>query len=485
MHSTYTVKSGNTLGYIFTKAKKEDSDLTWEVFIKANKQIKNLDKIKVGDTINIPASKKPAGSTSAEPKEGKCGNEFTYVPIGRNATATPVSCTVNGKSSPSLEANQTYTMEREKIEESQQGSVDITVNGKKVVAVDELAKHKKYITTHKDIKVAITLMDKELLSPALEPVIKLPEFRSPDQQATMTSEEMVYTQEHGRNASSILELMGLKEENQIVAMEMPSLEGESIAKKQVIDIESPTVTWEQKKKIVHDLLSTVRFDGLILPAALAMGDLTSGTEKAIIMDAIRGIKNSGWNGKFYVNINKAGRIEIVFKGWAELREHLKFTHILATDKRVSALGASAQVSKLSSKALANSANPFKSTPFGLLIVGFMDVTEWYTSEKPWQDNYSDLFAMLGVDIVKLGIATAVGVAAGAVAIGIFAASAGVVILTVLVAGVGISYVLERVDSSLGITQSVKDGLNDVEKYIEENYKAAQPYKSGAPAWLLR
>jgi hypothetical protein len=484
MSSTYTVKSGDSLGYIFLKAKKDDGELTWKRFKNANSNIKNPDKIKVGDIINIPTSKKHAGSTSAAPKEGKCGNEFTYTPIGRNATTTSVSCAVNGKSSPSLEANKTYINEREKIEESQQGSVDITVDGKKVTAVEELAKYKKHITTHKDVKVAITLIDKELLTPAINP-IQIPEFRSPDHQATMTPSEMTQSHMHGQNANSVLELMGLKEENQIVAMEAPSLQGESIAKKKILDIESNEVTWEQKKKIVHDLLSTVRFDGLMLPSALVMGDLLTGTEKAIIVDAIRGLKNRGWNGKFYVNINKAGRMELVFKGWAHFRKYLNFTHILTTDARVSALGAAAEVSKGSVKSLAGAANPFKSAPFGILIVGSMDVVEWATAEDPY-NNLSDLFAMLGVDLVKFGLASAGGVAIGAALIFFFPEMlVGVAIISVLAGGVGVSYALERIDTAFGITQSAKDGLNALEKKIEDNYKAPQKYRAGVPIWMMK
>jgi len=446
----------------------------------------NIGKI-VGDIINIPSSKKPAGSTSAEPKEGKCGNEFTYTPIGRNATTTSVSCAVNGKSSPSLEANKTYINEREKIEESQQGSVDITVDGKKVTAIDELAKYKKHITTHKDVKVAITLIDKEWLVPAIE----LHDFRTPNQQATTTKEGLKHSRQNGRNENSLLEFMGLKEENQIVAMEAPSLNGEKIAKKKVLDIESSEVTWEQKKKIVHDLLSTVRFDGFILPSALVAGDLLTGTEKAILVDAIRGLKNHGWNGKFYVNINKAGRMELVFKGWAHFRKHLNFTHILTTDTRVSALGAAAEVSKGSVKSLAGAANPFKSAPFGILIVGSMDVVEWATAEDPY-NTLSDLFSMLGVDLVKFGLASAGGAIAGAIAISAISAiaatatvSAGFVILSVLVGGVVVSYALERIDTAFGITQSAKDGLNALEKKIKDNYEAPQQYKSDVPAWMMR
>ncbi len=40
-------------------------------------------------------------------------------------------------------------------------------------------------------------------------------------------------------------------------------------------------------------------------------------------------------------------------------------------------------------------------------------------------------------------------------------------------------------TKLGVTQAAKDGLNDVEKYIEEHYKAPQKYISDVPAWMMR
>jgi hypothetical protein len=154
------------------------------------------------------------------------------------------------------------------------------------------------------------------------------------------------------------------------------------------------------------------------------------------------------------------------------------------------LSTAAEVSKGSVKSLVGAANPFKSAPFGILIVGSMDVAEWTTSEDPF-NNLSDLFAMLGVDLVKFGLASAGGVAAGALLIAmspiIFGTTAtvGAVILTVLGAGIGVSYALELIDASYGVTQSAKDGLNTLEKQIEDNYTPPQRYRSDVPAWLLR
>jgi hypothetical protein len=92
--------------------------------------------------------------------------------------------------------------------------------------------------------------------------------------------------------------------------------------------------------------------------------------------------------------------------------------------------------------------------------------------------------MLGVDLVKFGLASAVGVVAGVGAIAL-SATAGVVIVSVLIGGVLTSYALEIIDAKYGITQSAKDGLNTLEKQIEDNYTPPQRYRSDVPAWLLR
>jgi len=38
---------------------------------------------------------------------------------------------------------------------------------------------------------------------------------------------------------------------------------------------------------------------------------------------------------------------------------------------------------------------------------------------------------------------------------------------------------------LPITQSAKDGLNALEKKIEDNYEAPQKYKSDVPVWMMK
>jgi len=120
----------------------------------------------MSDNIYINAKPKAnKGSVTAEPKEGKCGNEFIYMPLGKEAEKMQVKCKVNGKSSPALESEQLYVLERENIEESQQGSLEVNIDGENIALIKELSKYKDKINRHKDIKVNIITIDKSLLEP--------------------------------------------------------------------------------------------------------------------------------------------------------------------------------------------------------------------------------------------------------------------------------------------------------------------------------
>ena len=117
------------------------------------------------DTYINPKPKINKGSITAEPKEGKCGNEFIYMAVGKEAEKMQIKCKVNGKSSPALESEQLYVLEREGIEESQQGALEVAINGENITLMKELSQYKEKISRHKDIKVNITAIDKSLLEP--------------------------------------------------------------------------------------------------------------------------------------------------------------------------------------------------------------------------------------------------------------------------------------------------------------------------------
>ena len=113
----------------------------------------------------------------------------------------------------------------------------------------------------------------------------------------------------------------------------------------------------------------------------------------------------------------------------------------------------------------------------LFVLGF-ETTKWFLSEKPWQDNFSDLFIGLGTTTVKFAaagvVATVIGglIAGSAIAAGTIFATAGAVTLVAIVGTIGIGILLDMADEHWGITQSLKDGWNKhVEPKLEEAEKS--------------
>ena len=473
MSSTYIVQSGDVLGKIFQQAHNDDKDLTWKEFLDANPTVKkNPDKIFIGDSINIPNVKKSSSSTSADPKEGKCGNEFTFHPRGKASSAIEVNCSVNGKKSPTLEADKTYINEQEKPEDSQSGTVEITINGKTTVLVEDLEVLKKKITKHKDIKIDITMFDNDVLIPA-----QLPEFRSLDNHVTMTPTE-IYTSQS--NKQNILESFGFTSETTETGVIIEASVKNAIMNT-VQNIEE--VDWKIQRDIVYGILSSFQFDGIYLPVTLATKDLLTGAERKILQDVITGLMSGEWNGKFKVSSAKTGGQLITFMGWSGARGYLNMTRIKASNAKIGSLGLAVAASGGSGKAYAEATGILgQGSKFNVLIVASAEVLEWLLSEDPMH-NLSDLFIGMTTTLVKFAIA-GVGGAAVAAAIVFFSTeiAAGIVVFIVIAGPVIIGIGLEWFDSSLGITQSLKDGWNKIEEKLVA--KPSDYHASGVPNWLL-
>ena len=458
MSSTYIVRGGDTLGQIFQQAHNDNKDLTWKEFLDANPTLKkNPNKIFVGDSINIPNPKKQSGSTSAEPKEGKCGNEFTFKPRGRNATFMQISCSVNSKKSPPLEADKMYVNEQEKLEDSQSGTVEITTNGKTTVLVEDLGVLKEKITKHKDIKIDLTMFDNDVLVP-----VQLPQFHSADNHATKQS-----------NLESFGFTSGTAETGVIIEASV-----KNVIMNTVQNIEE--VDWKIKRDIVYGILSSFQFDGVYLPATLAAKDLLTGAERKILKDAITGIMSGGWNGRFKVSSSKTGGQLITFMGWPGARGYLNMTNIKASNAKVGSLGLAVAAKGGSGKAYAKATGILgQGSKFNVLIVASAEVLEWLLSEDPMH-NLSDLFIGMTTTLVKFAIAGVSGAILGAVVAA--SSTAGAVIFTVIAGALAIGVVLEWIDSSFGITQSLKDGWNEIEEKIRA--KPSDYHASGVPNWLM-
>ena len=472
MSSTYTVKSGDTFYDIFIIAKKQDEELKYSTFKNANSKIKNYNEIKVGDIINMPSAKKQSGTTTAEPKEGKCGNEFTFKPRGKNATSMQVSCTVNGKSSPALEADQTYILEREKIEESQQGSVDVSIGGKKTTIIDDLSTLKHKIGTHKDVKVDVFLVDKEVMTP----IPHVDAFRSPDQQATMTPVELAASQTIHYNNMQSLESLGINvnatEKHTMVAVELPpnihldtgefnidEMKDEAVEKfTQAMAIAMAPGTKEGISKLGAELFTL----GL-LPLM--------GKEKKAFW------KQMGLKGKFVISLEKGKRIVQFYptthftaswKKYATKAEQAKMKKGLVKFNKKYTLNHTAFGKQLKQaipflvKSKVGYLEKFISglsrggTVISIIFIGAADTGKWYMDEK---SQSVDLWAIWGVAIAT-GVAAAVAYnATAALTTAIVVGLTGAAASMVLVVGIGVI-------ASVAVAWAVGELINEYQ--VKEN-----------------
>jgi len=492
MSSTYTVKSGDTFYDIFIIAKKQDEELKYSTFKNANSKIKNYNEIKVGDIINMPSAKKQSGTTTAEPKEGKCGNEFTFKPRGKNATSMQVSCTVNGKSSPALEADQTYILEREKLEDSQSGTVEITINGDSYPFIVDLSELKEDINKHKDIKVDITIIDKDILTPASPQVIenilqanvklevKIPDtFRSPDQHATITPEELLRSLQVTQPKIRTLKGLGINlppvKKHTIITFEIPpSLPMDEGIKN--ID----TMSDEEIEKLSDAIIAGGKAAASTLVVTLIS---LAGTESKRIF-----WKQLLWKGKFKITSGLNGSKLIHFYGTPNLTSMLKgVTDPKMIEKIKKAAinpGTKYKMGKGFSGLQLKASIPFiegtklgylekflngKTAMGGVVVAsifsGTVETFKWYHNKES-QDV--DLLAIWGVAITKAAIGAGIIAAAVTIAIGVGLTSIAAVIGVGVVFAVIGAWAIESTDSYLGLSEKSIQGVRKARDVIKEN-----------------
>jgi len=473
MSSTYTVKNNDSVGSMLLDAKKSDKELTYRTFAKVTKNIK------VGDTITIPKSKKHAGSTSAEPKEGKCGNEFTYHPIGRNATATSVSCAVNGKSSPSLEADKTYINEQEKLEKSQTGSLDITLAGKKTSVIPNLGEVKDKIGRHKDIKVKIIIADEE----AMTPIVNINnEFRSPDQQATMTAEEMYVSQTIRQSHIQTLADLGIHvnatEKHSMVVVELPPNMHLDTGIFNIDDMKDEVVEKFTQAMAIAMAPGNKEGASKFITELFTLG-LFPGQEKRAFW------KQMGLKGKFVISIEKGVRVvqfyptthfTAAWKAGATKAEQKKLKKSLVQYNKKYPLGQTEFAKQLKQaipflvKVKVGYLEKFISglsrggTLISILIIGGTDTAKWAIDE---QSQNVDLWAIWGVAIASGLAATAAYNITAAVTALLLAPTifAGSVVITVgagVLASVWVAYEVATLITEHKFKENLIDWLRTME-----------------------
>ncbi len=511
---TYIVKTDDTFGQIVLKAMKDNKDLSSEDIERANGHIKKFSDICVDDTIYIPSPKPKATSLYAAPTEGKCGNEFTYVPVGKKATMASVSGKLNGKSTPNLEPNQTYVLEREKIEESQQGSLEITYNGKALPLVKDMSPFKEQIGQHKDVKATLIVVDKEMLTPAKEmpmPVQKLksdaasldinqvdfsekPDFQIPeatmDNDRTMTGAEFMraqeYRMERAMSYKHFLEFFGIdvkintSEKHSMVAVEIPpdifldtgvfnidEMKDEAVEKfTQAMAIAMAPGTKEALSKLVAELFTLGMLPGLA-------------KEKKAFW------KQMGFKGKYVISIEKGKRIVQFYptthftaswKVGATKAEQKKLKKGLVKYNKKYTLGHTAFDKQLKQaipflvKSKVGYLEKFISglsrggTVISIIFIGGADTAKWYFDKKS-QDV--DLWAIWGVAIATGVIAAAAYNATAALTATALAgtAAAGSIVLTIgiaVVASVWVAWEVAKVMNEYKIKENLIGWLRTME-----------------------
>jgi len=160
----------------------------------------------------------------------------------------------------------------------------------------------------------------------------------------------------------------------------------------------------------------------------------------------------GWNTK--VRISTRNGIEyLILTGYPGLRNQLKGTRYKLENQKLVNLG----IGKYGIRG-----STVKGFKLSCWVAAGIEVAEWlYSDERIW----TDLFGAVGVELVKAGIATAVGYAAAVAAGALFTAAAAPVAfgaLFVFVVGIG----LNILDNHFGIKNAVKSGLRYATEHIE-------------------
>ena len=237
------------------------------------------------------------------------------------------------------------------------------------------------------------------------------------------------------------------------------------------------------KKIANTIFGSIAFDGVLLPTVGEAQNALKANNRSFIYDAFRKLKVNADDDdlkrlRFAVKKSKNGKMIITFKGWSGLRSFINNTHYALNNAKVGMISAAATINAAidaGSYGIAG-ATTVKAAGrslggFGFALVATFEIAEFMLSDDPL-NNWSDLYVSLGMSAVKTVLATAVGVAFGAIAV---ASGVGIV---VIVAGIGAavltSFALEYVDRKYNVTKKAQNIVNYLESsnlgYLEANKK---------------
>lgn len=189
----------------------------------------------------------------------------------------------------------------------------------------------------------------------------------------------------------------------------------------------------------HDLVNT----NWGVPTALAAWDVKN-------ISAL--IRDIGWGTKLRHSVHQ-GRQYIILTGYPGLRRKLKGTRYGLTSTKLIEVGIGKYGIRGSS---------IKGLKISCHVAAGIEISEWIFGDEKIM---TDLLGGIGVELIKAGIAAAVGFAVTAI-IGTFVSAAALPIaigaITVLVVGIG----LNALDSHFKIKSSIKSGLRYAAANIE-------------------
>ncbi|HWV16765.1 MAG TPA: hypothetical protein VN030_15150 [Cellvibrio sp.] len=168
----------------------------------------------------------------------------------------------------------------------------------------------------------------------------------------------------------------------------------------------------------------------------------------------------GVGAKVYIK-SYGGKPHIILKGQPGLRKILTGTKYGIANPKVVTMG-------LGQVGAAGAAK--QGGIISVILLSIYRVADYFLTDHA---TLSQLVGTLATDVVKVGIVTGASIVAATAVAGLTTLAIGP-ILAVVVVGVGISMLLEYADNSLGITNRVIAGLDELgestEKYLEEQKK---------------
>ena len=197
-----------------------------------------------------------------------------------------------------------------------------------------------------------------------------------------------------------------------------------------------------------------------VPLAIELIDMLKNRDNRAFLREI--FKNGTKLSKVWTNAS--GNLMVSFRGYAGLRSFLNSSAYGVSNTKVSVISSAVRNSSHWAGTLRSVGGRIPIISY--VIVGAIDVVEWLALPEAEQD-FSDLLAILFVDISKIAISVIAGTAAAAfVVFAAVSAPVWVVVGIGIFASVAVGVLLDVVDNAFGITGKVQDLANKVESSIE-------------------